>query len=191
MNMIDEFHEIGDLAELAAVSRWSTPHAFTTISPLRASRRSSSRCRCCVILNKCDRVSDIERAGIEAQIKSLNPTARLIAAVNGRVKPAVFGEGLSRHSENKTKSVCACAGHSHVHGVTHADEGFSALRLVTAPTIDRDLLMRTLLASPPSVLRIKGVALLTDIDAPQVIQYVPGHADYEPVVSAAQESPFV
>ena len=191
MNMIDEFHEIGDLAELAAVI--SVVDAARFRDNLAASGVTAEQIRAAdtVILNKCDLVSDAERTEIEAQIQSINPLARLVAAVNGRVKPAVFDAGLSRHSESKVKPVCACAGHTHVHGVTHSDEGFSALRLALAPTIDRDLLTRTLLASPPSVLRIKGVALLSDIDAPQVIQYVPGHADYEPVVSAAQDSPFV
>lgn len=191
MNMIDEFHEIGDLAELAAVI--SVVDAARFYDNLAASGVTAEQIRAAdiVILNKCDLVSDAERTEIEAQIQSLNPLARLIAAVNGRVKPAVLGEGLSRHRENKAKPVCACAGHRHVHGVTHSDEGFSALRLPLAPAIDRDLLMRILLASPPSLLRIKGVAMFTDIDAPQVIQYVPGHAGYEPVVSAAQEPPFV
>jgi len=191
MNMIDEFHEISDLAELAAVI--SVVDAARFRDNLAASGVTAEQIRAAdtVILNKCDLVSDAERTEIEAQIQSINPQARLIAAVNGRVKPAVFGEGLSRHSENKATSVCDCAGHQHVHGVTHADEGFSALRLTLAPAIDRDLLTRTLQASPPSVLRIKGVALLTDIEGPQVIQYLPGHVDFEPVLRAAADAPFV
>ena len=191
MNMIDEFHEVGDLAELAAVI--SVVDAARFYDNLAASGVTAEQIRAAdtVILNKCDLVTDAERTEIEAQIQNINPLARLIAAVNGRVKPAVFGEGLSRHSENKAKSVCDCAGHQHIHGVTHSDEGFSALRWALAPAIDRDLLTRTLLASPPSVLRIKGVALLSDIDAPQVIQYIPGHIDFEPVLRAAADAPFV
>ena len=191
MNMIDEFHEISDLAELAAVI--SVVDAARFRDNLAASGVTTEQIRAAdtVILNKCDLVTDAERTEIEAQIHSINPLARLIAAVNGRVKPAVFGEGLSRHSENKAKSVCDCAGHQHVHGVTHSDEGFSALRFSLAPAIDRDLLTRTLQASPPDVLRIKGVALLTDSDGPQVIQYIPGHVDFEPVLRAAADAPFV
>ena len=191
MNMIEEFHEIGDLAELAAVI--SVVDAARFHDNLAASGVAVEQIRSAdtIILNKCDLVNDAERAEIEAEIRRLNPLARVMPAVNGRVKPAVFSEVVSRHVEDKTRGVCDCGSHRHAHGVTHLDEGFSALRFVLAPTIDRDLLTRTLLASPPEVLRIKGVARLIGIDEPQVIQYVPGHADYEPVVRAATQSPFI
>ena len=191
MNMLDEFHEIGDLAELAAVI--SVVDAARFRDNLAASAVTAEQIRAAdtVILNKCDLVSDTERTEIEALIQNINPLTRVIAAVNGRVKPALFGEGLSRHCEDKAKFVCDCGGHRHVHGVTHSDEGFSALRFAIAPTIDRGLLTRILLASPPDVLRIKGIARLAGLDELQVIQYLPGHAGYEPVVSVAQEAPFV
>lgn len=191
MNMLDEFNEIGDLAELAAVI--SVVDAARFRDNLAASAVTAEQIRAAdtVILNKCDLVSDTERTEIEALIQNINPLTSVIAAVNGRVKPALFGEGLSRHSEDKAKFVCDCGGHHHVHGVTHSDEGFSALRFAIAPTVDRDLLTRVLLASPPDVMRIKGIARLTGLDELQVIQYTPGHADYEPVVRAAQDAPFV
>jgi G3E family GTPase len=191
MNMIDEFHEIADLAELGAVITVVDAARFRENLVASGVAAEQIRAADTVILNKCDLVSDTERIEIEAAIKSLNPLARVVAAVNGRVKPAVFGEGLSRHVEDQAKRVCDCGGHGHAHGVTHLDEGFSALRFVLAPSIDRDLLIRTLLASPPEVLRIKGIARFADIDERQVIQYVPGHADYEPVVRVATEAPFI
>jgi G3E family GTPase len=191
MNMVEEFHEIGDLAELAAVI--SVVDAARFRANLAASDVAAEQIRAAdtVILNKCDLVSDTERAEIEAEIRCLNPLARVIAAVNGRVNPAILGAGLSRHTEDTARLACACGEHRHAHGVTHADEGFSALRFSLAPTIDRELLTRTLLASPPDVLRIKGVAQLTGIDAPQVIQYIPGYADYDPVLRAAADAPFI
>lgn len=191
MNMLDEFQELGDLAELAAVI--SVVDAARFRDNLAASSVTAEQIRAAdtVILNKCDLVSDSERSEIEALVQSINPLARVIAAVNGRVKPSFLGESMSRHSEDKAKVACDCGGHRHVHGVTHSDEGYSALRFALAPAIDRDLLTRILLASPPDVMRIKGIARLTDLDELQVIQYIPGHADYEPVVRAAQEAPFV
>ncbi len=191
MNMTKEFQEISDLAALAAVISVVDAERFR--DNLAASDIAAEQIRAAdtVILNKCDLVNDAERADIEAEIHRINPLARVIAAVNGRVNPAILGQGFSRHAENKTGSACDCGSHSHAHGVTHTDEGFSALRLTLAPTIDHALLMHTLLSSPPDVLRIKGVARLNDIDEPQVIQYIPGHAGCEPVVRAAADAPFI
>ena len=191
MNMVGEFHEIGDLAELAAVI--SVVDAARFRDNLAASEIATEQIRAAdtVILNKCDLVSDFERAEIEAEIRRLNPLANIIAAVNGRVNHAVFSEVVSRHVEDKTRVVCDCGSHHHAHGATHADEGFSALRFALAPSIEGELLTRTLLASPSDVLRIKGVARIAGINALQVIQYVPGHADHEPVVSAVTGAPFI
>ena len=191
MNMLEEFHEISDLVELTAVI--SVVDAARFRNNLASSDVVAEQIRAAdiVILNKCDLVNDTERAEFEAEICFLNPLARVIAAVNGRVNPAILGQGLSRHTEDQKKFACDCGRHSHALGVTHMDEGFSALRLTLAQTIDRGLLMRILLASPPNVLRIKGVARLNDIDEPQVIQYIPGYADYEPVVNAATDAHFI
>ncbi len=191
MNMLEEFHEISDLVKLTAVI--SVVDAARFRNNLAASDVAAEQIRAAdtVILNKCDLVNDTNRAEIETEIRCLNPLARIIAAVNGRVNPAILGEGLSRHTEDPKRFACDCGRHSHVHGITHTDEGFSALRFTLAPMIDRGLLMRTLLASPPNVLRIKGVVRLTDINEQQVIQYIPGYADYEPVARTATDAPFI
>ncbi len=220
MNMLEEFHEIGDLAELAAVIAVVDAERFAenlTASEVAAEQIAAADT---VILNKCDLVDDAERAAIEAEIRRRNPTAQIVPAVHGRVNPAVLGEGLSRHAGEPPVCACGCGGHHHDHhhehphdhhhehphghhhgedghhhhhhhGVTHLDEGFSALRFALAPRIERDLLMRILAASPPGVLRIKGLARLVDEDRPQVVQYVPGRAGCEPAAKPSTEAPFV
>jgi G3E family GTPase len=200
MNMLEEFHEIGDLAELAAVV--AVVDAARFAENLAASDVAAEQIRAAdtVVLNKCDLVDDAERAAILAEIRRRNGTAQIVPAVHGRVNPAVLGEGLSRHAGGQAADApcpCGCGGHHHHehhhhhHGVTHLDEGFSALRFALAPVIDRDRLMRILAETPPGVLRIKGLAHLIGEEAPQVIQYVPGRADCEPAVGSVADPPFI
>ena len=81
--------------------------------------------------------------------------------------------------------------HRHADGVTHLDEGFSALRFDLADTVDRDRLFATLAASPPGVFRIKGVARIAGAPLPVVVQYVPGRAEVEPARKPSPAAPFL
>lgn len=214
MNMLGEFHEIADLAELSAVVTVIDAARFwenLAASDVAAEQIAAADT---VILNKCDLIDDAAREAIAHEIRHRNPDAQIVAATHGRVNPAVLGNGLSRHAAAEP-SPCACGcgcghdhhhdhhhGHDHGHhdhhhhhhdrhGVTHLDEGFSALRLDLAPTIDRAALMRALAASPPGVMRIKGVAILSGEPTPQVIQHVPGQSSHEPSAKPNPGPPFL
>lgn len=185
-NLRDELAEIGDLARLAGVVAVVDAERFA--AALAASEIAAAQVAAAdiVVLNKCDLVTAEARAAVAAEIRRRNPRARLIEAEHGRVPPGGLGapaappagDGERRH-------------HRHHHHVTHGDEGFRALRFALADAIDREALFAALAASPPGVMRIKGLARLDGAPQPMVVQYVPGRAALEAARKPTAEPPFV
>ncbi|WP_337997812.1 CobW family GTP-binding protein [Oleispirillum naphthae] len=230
LNMLAEFAEIGDIAELSAVV--AVVDAALYRQSLAASEVAGGQIAAAdtVVLNKCDLVDAPTRAAIAADIRRRNPGARIVEAEFGRVNPVLFSEGLSRHAAtDQPCPVCGCGhdpahlphdhgpsqacdcqdhdrpphhrhhdhahhrhhDHAHGHAVTHLDEGFSAIRLTLAPAVARETLDALLAACPPSVFRVKGIARLTGVETPQVVQYVPGRYDCRPTEKADDTPPFL
>ncbi len=205
MNMLDELHEIADLAELSSVVAVVDASRFYETLAVSEVAAEQIRAADTIILNKCDLVSEEERAAVEAEIRRRNPDALFVSATQGRVNPAVFAEGLSRHAKpdvdlsRKGENCCEKHHHHHHHhrhgassgGVTHLDEGFSALRFDLAPQVNREQLIDLLTLSPPGVMRIKGLAHFEGEDEPEIVQYVPGQAACEPMAKASEETSFL
>lgn len=184
-NLLGELDELGNLARLAGVI--SVVDAARFWSTLDASEIAAAQIAAAdaVILNKCDLVDDAQREAIGAEIRRRNPRARLIAAERGRVPPASLDLTPAAPQARSAQP------HRHHHHVTHGEEGFSALRFRLAETIDRAALFAVLEASPPGVMRIKGLARFIDAPRPMVVQYVPGQPDLEPTRKPSPEPPFV
>lgn len=193
MNMVDEFLEIADLAELHAVV--TIVDASRYHKNLQASDVAQQQIIAAdtVILNKCDLINDDDRISIESHVRTLNSRASIVSTTNGRVNPSLLGQGLSQHAHRTDGHVGQCYGETehHGHGVTHMEEGFSVLRYSLAYRVDGGELKRLLATMPPEVLRVKGIARIDESDKPWIIQYVPGHADFQPSARDVHETPFV
>lgn len=183
LNLVAELDAIADLARLRAVvtvvdaARFWPTLADSDLAGAQIAAADT------VIVNKCDLVDRAAREAVEAEIHRRNPTARVIPAEHGRVPPAAvadLGGG----------SAARLCGSDHG-GHTHADEGYTALRLALADTVDRDALLACLAATPPGVMRIKGIVRLADVPTPRVVQYVPGSAALEPAAKPVSVAPFV
>lgn len=195
LNLREELAEIGDLARLAGVVAVADAERFAETLATSEIAAAQIAAADVVVLNKCDLVDAAAQAEVAAEIRRRNPRARLIAADHGRVPPAALGTlpaappPAHRHHHHDHHH-----DHDHDHHhhhVTHGEEGFSALRFDLAARIDRAALFAALAASPPGVMRIKGLARLADAPQPVVVQYVPGRAALEAPRKPAAEPPFV
>lgn len=191
LNLRAELAEIADLAELrTVVTVVDAPrfHATLAASGIAAAQIAAADT---VVLNKCDCVAEAERAAIAAEIHRRNPAAQIVSAVHGRVPPTLI-PAVGRPAAKP----CGC-GHAHHHHdhdhdhVTHAAEGFAALRLELADRVDRAQLLACLAAAPQGVMRIKGVVRLEGEDAAQIVQFVPGTAAIEAAAKPVDAAPFV
>ena len=82
--------------------------------------------------------------------------------------------------------------HDHDHDyASHLGEGFSYLKLVLPAEVDIDVLSRLLVECPDAVDRVKGVVKLKGVDEPQILQFVPGHAEFVAPERAVTEPPFL
>lgn len=208
LNMIDEFQELSDLALLSAVV--TVVDAALFWQSLQTSDISSRQIKAAdtIVVNKCDLVDRSALEKIKIELEKQNPDAKIIEAINGRVNPGVLGEELSRHiKEDPPASGKACCAqyhhghnahdhrhnhnHRHDENITHLEEGFKAVKLDVAPQIGREALMAVLSKLPHNVVRVKGLVQLTDMERPQVVQYVPGQMACEPVVRPTNDTPFI
>lgn len=188
MNMIDEFHEISDLAELAAVI--SVVDATHFRDNLAASGVTTEQIRAAdtVILNKCDLVTNAERTEIKRRSTASIRWRALSRQSMAGSNPPSSAKACATAKTKQSPSAIAPDTSTSI-GVTHSDEGFCVAFFPCASNRPRPPDAHPA-GQSPDVLRIKGVALLTDSDGPQVIQYIPGHVDFEPVLRAAADAPF-
>ncbi|MCW2309615.1 CobW family GTP-binding protein [Rhodobium gokarnense] len=82
--------------------------------------------------------------------------------------------------------------HDHAHDhASHLGEGFSYLKLILPDEVDIDVLSRLLVDCPDAVDRVKGVVKLKGVDEPQILQFVPGHAEFVAPERPVTEPPFL
>lgn len=203
LNMAEELAELDDLVELDGVV--TVVDAARVLDTLAASdvARDQIAAADTVVVNKCDLVDAETRARVEAAIGELNPQARLLPAVRGRVNPNLLARGA-----DKVKAVAAprarrdpVAGLDALRphrrrpsGRFHADHGgdrFSVRRIDIPERIDRTALAALLAAAPASIHRIKGIVRGFDDDGPTILQYVPGQIDFAHPEKPVTGAPFL
>lgn len=190
LNMAEELAELDDLVELEGVV--TVVDAARLLDTLASSdvARDQIAAADTVVVNKCDLVDEAVLGRVEAAVTALNPQARLLPAVSGRVNPNL----LARGAERVKAAAASCDHHAHPTGLEtlrphrrrpsgrfHADHGgdrFSVRRIDLPERVDRAALAALLAAAPASIHRIKGLVRLRDDDGPMILQFVPGQIDF-------------
>lgn len=190
LNLRAELGEIADLARLGAMVTVVDASRFWP--SLEASEIAGAQIAAAdvLVLNKCDLVGADARTAIAAEIRRRNPGAEVIAAEYGRVPPARIA-AVSRAAPAAPPCCPHSHHHSHAETVTHGEEGFAAIRLTLAATVDRDALLARLRETPEGVFRIKGVVRLAGETEPMIVQYVPGSAAIEAAAKPVDADPFL
>jgi len=126
-----------------------------------------------VVLSKCNLASPGQRLHLRAEVKALNPAARLCESSSDPLPP----ELLPLFEPAKTSAGLL----PRVPGAraSHASEGFSAVRLFLRRPLSRVDLLRLARTCPGSPFRIKGI-LDTLEDGPVLLQGVGGEYAVEP-----------
>ncbi|MEJ2410155.1 MAG: GTP-binding protein [Novosphingobium sp.] len=146
-----------------------------------------------ILLTKTDLVSAEDRAAIEARLRTLNPAAPIIPAVDGRVDTATLFDAGLYNPETKTNDVRRWLnaeaysedhhghGHDHGHGHHHHDVNRHDDRIrATCLTFDAPLKPEAFerwidiltLFKGPDILRVKGILNLEGEARPVVIHGV-------------------
>ncbi len=190
LNMAEELAELDDLVELDGVVTVVDAARFHDALAASDVARDQIAAADTVVVNKCDLVDEATLAGVEAAIGAINPQARRLPAVNGRVNPNLLARGAEKVKAAATPRACrdhptgleALRPHRRrPSGRFHADHGgdrFSVRRIDIPERIDRAALTALLAEAPPSIHRIKGIVRPLDGDGPRILQFVPGQIDF-------------
>ena len=136
-----------------------------------------------VVINKVDLVTDEERARLEAWIRDITPSARILEAVHGAVPPEfVFGVGAYdpvRLAERQAQEIHVHeSGTEHDHDHDHAHTDHSLVFNTWSWTTDQPLLLKTLRKAietlPVTIFRAKGFAYLADVPERKAVLQVVG-----------------
>lgn len=160
-----------------------------------------------LVLTKTDLVAPTDIAVVEARVRTINPAAPLLPAVNGAIDPsALFDAGLydpATRGEQvlawlNAEAYAGAHNHHHHHGDHHDhndinrhDDHIHAICLtfdepLRGEAFERWIEVLTLFAGP-QILRIKGILNLAEFDHPAVIHGVQ-HVFHPPVLLDAWPS---
>jgi cobalamin biosynthesis protein CobW len=122
-------------------------------SPLEEVFGDQILCADMVVVSKSDLISDVEQRAVIDAILARAPRAKIIAAADGRVEPAIL-LGLSAAAEDDVENRPSC----HDGEAEHDHDDFDSMVVEVAPIGDSAAFMRRLaeIAGRPDVLRIKG-----------------------------------
>lgn len=136
-----------------------------------------------VVINKVDLVTAEEKARLEAWIRDITPSARILEADHGAVPPEfVFGVGAydpMRLAEKQAQEIHVHeSGEDHEHEHDHAHTDHSLVFSTWSWTTDEPLLLKTLRKAietlPVTIFRAKGFAYLADVPERRAVLQVVG-----------------
>lgn len=134
-----------------------------------------------LIMNKCDLISEEQRAAVQNQLSTLAPNARIFPAEQGLPHAGVEAvlaqslvAGRTRFRQEADEKHHAQHEHEHEHGHAHASI-HSALFSLEQP-LDREAFEQFLENLPDSIYRAKGFVLFAHEPDPFLFQYLPGYA---------------
>jgi G3E family GTPase len=146
----------------------------------RAAQEEQIRYADLILLNKTDRIDEVERQRVEIALRRINPSARIIITQHGQTDPAFLSEagissaGARIHAHDCDHAGCGENGHSHDHEhhehASHAHDeelphAASTLFLPLDEPVERTAFERFLGALPTSVFRAKGFLRFTESPA--------------------------
>lgn len=136
-----------------------------------------------VVINKVDLVTAEEKSRLEAWIRDITPSARILEADHGAVPPEfVFGVGAydpMRLAERQSQDVHVHeSGEDHDHEHHHEHSDHSLVFSTWSWTTDQPLLLKTLRKAietlPVTIFRAKGFAYLADVPERKAVLQVVG-----------------
>jgi len=173
MNLRAELEELRELVRLEAViTVLDGLHGETLLAESELGR-DQVRGADVVALSKCNLASPGQRLHLRAEVKALNPAARLCESGSDPLPP----ELLPLFEPARTSAGLL----PHIPGprASHADEGFCAVRLFLRRPLPRAELVRLARTCPGAPFRVKGI-LDTLEDGPVLLQGVGGECAVEP-----------
>ncbi len=134
-----------------------------------------------VVINKVDLVTAEEKARLEAWIRDITPSARILESVQGVVPPEfVFGVGTYdpiRLAERRSQEVHVHeSGEEHDHDHAHTDHSlvFNTWSWTTSEPLLLKTLRKAIETLPVTIFRAKGFAYLADVPERRAVLQVVG-----------------
>lgn len=140
-----------------------------------------------ILLNKCDLVTDQERASLFHRLRTLNSRAHIAETEYAAINPAtLYDSDPLEHDAPGLQSISTpCPRH------IHAMEEFTSRRFTFDAPLNREALIRTLDLLPPEVFRLKGIVSLIGHDHAQVVQYVAGRHELSSLGKKFEDQSFL
>jgi G3E family GTPase len=116
-----------------------------------------------ILLNKTDRIDPSARLKVEAALREINPSAKVITTRHGQVEPELLSDGGATRAQPTPCGHEHCDHeHDHAHHEHDLPHAASSLFLPLNAPVERTVFERFLAALPTSVFRAKGFIRLAE-----------------------------
>jgi len=172
-NLLEELSEVEDLVRFDSVTTVVDGVNIDRILAESDVGRDQIRAADIILLNKKDLLTGSQRAVVEDAIRTINPTAPLLATHHGDINPALlYGDDPTGTPDVKTHDGVHPGHHTHRH------EAMDTHKITFDHPVSRDDLKTALDALADRVFRIKGVLDFKDDAAPRLVQFVAGRYEF-------------
>ncbi|MEE4113316.1 MAG: GTP-binding protein [Desulfobacteraceae bacterium] len=173
LNLLEELSEVEDLVKFDSVTTVVDGVNIGRILAESDIGRDQIKAADIILLNKNDLLTESQHAAVEAAIRSINPTAPLLATHHGDINPALlYGGDPTDMPDIKNRAAVDPEHHTHLH------EGMDTHKIAFPDPVSRDDLTVALDALADRVFRIKGVLDFKDDATPRLVQYVAGRYEF-------------
>jgi len=172
-NLLEELSEVDDLVRFDSVTTVVDGANIDRILAESDIGRDQIKAADIILLNKKDLLTEPRRAAVEETIRTINPTAPLLATHHGDINPALlYGGDPTDLPDIQNRGAVNPGHHSHLH------EAMDTHKITFDHPVSRDDLTAALDALADRVFRIKGILDFKDDAAPRLVQFVAGRYEF-------------
>jgi len=172
-NLLEELSEVEDLVKFDSVTTVVDGANIDRILAESDIGRDQIKAADIILLNKKDFLTEPRRAAVEETIRTINPTAPLLATHHGDINPALlYGGDPTDLPDIQNRGAVNPGHHSHLH------EDMDTHKIIFPDPVSRDDLTAALDALADRVFRIKGVLDVKDEGGPLLVQFVAGRYEF-------------
>jgi len=172
-NLLDELSEVEEWVRFDSIT--TVVDGLNALKSIEMYAVASDQIKAADILliNKEDLLTKRQLQKIRRQLKTINPAAPILTARHGDINPALV-YGVDPQDEPEVTGRSKRQKNDHQVHCSHAHDGLSSHKISFSEPLDKTLFIEGLKSIPRGIFRIKGVVDFTDVDKPQLVQYVGG-----------------
>ncbi len=130
-----------------------------------------------LLLNKRDFLTDLRLQEIRQKLKKINPTAPIIATLQGDINPTLI-YGVDPQDEAIINHQKKNQGETHQIRQSHEHDGLSSYKISFTEPINKKRFINAIEATPHLIFRIKGIIEFKGTEKPMLFQYVGGRYEF-------------